>query len=151
LDILKKGGTAIDAAIAANCMLGLVEPTGNGLGGDLFALVWDAKSQKLYGLNGSGRSPKSLTVEYFKQQGIKKIPTYGALSVSVPGCVDGWYSMHARFGKLPMTQLLQPTITYAGTVFRVTEVIAFCGVNMPILYIIIKGLQKPTCQTERRR
>ncbi len=125
IDILQKGGTAIDAAIAANCMLGLVEPTGNGLGGDLFALIWDARTQKLYGLNGSGRSPRSLTKDYFKQQRIQKIPTYGALSVSVPGCVDGWYAMHERFGKLPMPELLQPTVKYARQGFPVTEVIAF--------------------------
>ena len=90
LDILKAGGNAIDAAIAANALLGLVEPTGNGVGGDLFAIVWDAETKLLYGLNASGRSPKSLTFEYFKENGYDKIPAYGPLPVSVPGCVDGW-------------------------------------------------------------
>ena len=124
LEILKKGGTAIDAAIAANAMLGLTEPTGNGVGGDIFAIVWDAKSQKLIGLNGSGKSPQSLKLSWFKEQGMKIIPSYGALSVSVPGCVDGWYMLHNRFGKLPMDQLLNPTIEYASKGFPVTEVIA---------------------------
>jgi len=100
LDILKKGGTAVDAAIAANAALGMMEPTGCGIGGDLFAIVWDANTQKLYGLNASGRSPQSLTIEYFRENDIEKIPAYGVLSVSVPGCVDGWFELHARFGKL---------------------------------------------------
>ena len=124
LEILKKGGTAIDAAIAANAMLGLMEPTGSGMGGDIFAIVWDANSQKLIGLNGSGRSPQSLKFSWFKEHGMKMIPSYGALSVSVPGCVDGWYMLHDRFGKLPMDQLLNPTIDYATNGFPVTEVIA---------------------------
>lgn len=89
IDILKKGGTAIDAAIAANACLGLMEPTGCGIGGDLFALVWDAKTQKLYGLNGSGRSPQALSLEYFQQQKLASIPPYGPLPVTVPGAVDG--------------------------------------------------------------
>ena len=84
LDILKKGGNAIDAAIAANAVLGLVEPTGNGIGGDIFVMVWDAKSRKLYGLNGSGRSPYDLTLDYFIEKGYKKIPPTGPLPVSVP-------------------------------------------------------------------
>lgn len=125
LDVLKKGGTAIDAAIAANALLGLVEPTGNGIGGDIFAIVWDAETKKLYGLNGSGRSPQALTAAYFKEKGLSKIPAYGALSVSVPGCVNGWYELHKRFGKLPMEDLLQPTVQYAREGFAVTEVIAF--------------------------
>jgi len=124
LEILKKGGTAIDAAIAANAMLGLMEPTGNGMGGDIFAIVWDARSQKLIGFNGSGRSPQSLKPSWFKDHNMKMIPSYGALSVSVPGCVDGWYMLHDRFGKLPMEQLFQPTIDYALNGFPVTEVIA---------------------------
>jgi gamma-glutamyltranspeptidase/glutathione hydrolase len=125
LEILKKGGSAIDAAIAANATLGLMEPTGSGIGGDLFAIVWDAKTQKLYGLNASGRSPKSLTLEYFKEQGMDKIPSYGPLPVSVPGCVDGWYSLHGRFGKLKMAEILQPAIDYAENGFPVTELIAY--------------------------
>lgn len=132
LDILKQGGNAIDAAIAANATLGLVEPTGNGIGGDLFAIIWDAKTQKLYGLNASGRSPYSLTLDYFKKNNIKQIPAYGPLPVSVPGCVDGWFEMHKRFGKLPMKDNLVPAIRYAREGFPVTELIAYLwgrGVN----------------------
>lgn len=125
LDILKKGGSAIDAAIAADAMLGLVEPTGSGIGGDLFAIVWDAKTQKLYGLNASGRSPKSLSLAYFKEKGIKHIPAIGPLPVSVPGCVDGWFELHKKFGKLKMEEILQPTINYAREGFPLTELIAF--------------------------
>ena len=124
LDILKKGGNAIDAAIAANAMLGLVEPASCGIGGDLFAIIWDAKTQKLYGLNASGRSPKSLTAAYFQEQGKDYIPYTGPLSVSVPGCVDGWYMMHDRFGKLNMKDILAPSIEYGNTEFPVSEVIA---------------------------
>ncbi len=125
LDILKKGGSAVDAAIAANAMLGLVEPAGCGIGGDLFAIVWDAKTKKLYGLNASGRSPKSLTLEYFKEQGITHIPAYGPLPVSVPGCVDGWFELHKKFGKLKMSEILAPAIAYGREGFPVTEVIAY--------------------------
>lgn len=125
LDILKAGGNAIDAAIAANAVLGLVEPTGNGMGGDLFAIVWDAKTKKLYGLNASGRSPYDLTLEYFKKNGYKKIPPLGPLPVSVPGCVDGWFELHNKFGKLPMKQVLNPAISYAENGFPLTEVIAY--------------------------
>ena len=94
LDILKKGGNAIDAAIAANAALGLMEPTGCGIGGDLFAIVWDSKTQKLYGLNASGRSPKNLTLKNFEKMGLSKIPSYGPMPVSVPGAVDGWFELH---------------------------------------------------------
>jgi gamma-glutamyltranspeptidase/glutathione hydrolase len=125
LDILKAGGNAVDAAIAANAVLGLVEPTGNGIGGDLFAIVWDAKTGKLYGLNGSGRSPRSLTLEYFRENGYEKIPSYGPLPVSVPGCVDGWYELHDRFGTMDMESILAPAIRYAMEGFPVTELIAF--------------------------
>ena len=124
LDILKKGGNAVDAAIAANAVLGLVEPTGNGIGGDLFAIIWDGKTKKLYGLNASGRSPKSLTLDYFKEKGYEKIPSYGPLPVSVPGCVDGWFEMFKKFGTLPMSEILQPAINYARNGFPVTELIA---------------------------
>jgi len=124
LDVLKSGGNAIDAAIAANALLGLVEPTGSGVGGDLFAIIWDAESKQLYGLNASGRSPKSLTLEYLKSQG-DKIPSFGPLPVSVPGAVDGWFEMHGRFGKLPMTEILQPAINYAENGFPVTELISY--------------------------
>jgi gamma-glutamyltranspeptidase/glutathione hydrolase len=125
LDILKKGGNAIDAAIAANAVLGLVEPTGSGIGGDLFAIIWSAEKEKLYGLNASGRSPRSLRLEYFKEHKIEKIPSYGPLPVSVPGCVDGWFEMHDMFGKISMQEILQPAINYAREGFPVTEVIAF--------------------------
>ena len=106
LDILKKGGTAIDAAIAANAVLGVVEPTGCGIGGDLFAIIWSAEKEKLYGLNASGRSPRSLKLEYFKNKGYDFIPSTGPLPVSVPGCVDGWFEMHEMFGRLPMRDIL---------------------------------------------
>jgi gamma-glutamyltranspeptidase / glutathione hydrolase len=125
LDVLKQGGTAVDAAIAANAALGLMEPTGNGVGGDLFAIVWDAKSGKLHGYNGSGRSPQSLSLKWFQDQGIKDIPPHGPLPVTVPGAVDGWFALHQKFGKLPMQRLLAPTIEYANEGFPVTELIAY--------------------------
>ena len=125
LDVMKSGGNAIDAAIAANALLGLVEPTGNGIGGDLFAIVWHAETEKLYGLNASGRSPQSLSRQWFIDQGYTSIPSHGPLPVSVPGTVDGWYMLHDRFGRLPMAQLLQPTIDYAETGFPVSQLIAY--------------------------
>ena len=125
LDILKKGGNAIDAAIAANAVLGLTEPTGNGIGGDLFAIIWDAKSKKLYGLNASGRSPYDLKLKYFKKNGHDKIPSYGSLPVSVPGCVDGWFEMHGKLGSMNMQEILQPAIDYANNGFPVSELIAW--------------------------
>jgi gamma-glutamyltranspeptidase / glutathione hydrolase len=125
LDILKAGGSAVDAAIAADAVLGLTEPTGSGMGGDLFAIVWDAKTLKLYGLNASGRSPYDLTLQYFKDKGIKKIPSTGPLPVSVPGCVDGWFELNKKFGKLRMDQILAPAIRYAREGFPLTEVIAY--------------------------
>ncbi len=125
LDILKKGGNAIDAAIAANAVLGLVEPTGNGMGGDLFAIVWDSKTKKLYGLNASGRSPYDLKLEYFLTNGYEKIPSLGPLPVSVPGCVDGWFELHNKFGKLKMSEVLTPAINYAKNGFPLTELIAY--------------------------
>ena len=125
LDILKKGGNAIDAAITADAILGVVEPTGSGIGGDLFAIIWSAEKGKLYGLNASGRSPRSLKIEYFRENGYEFIPSYGPLPVSVPGCVDGWYEMHDMFGRLPMKELLLPAINYARDGFPVTEVIAY--------------------------
>ena len=134
LDILKAGGNAIDAAIAANATLGLMEPTGNGMGGDLFAIIWDAKTQKLYGLNASGRSPKSLTLDYFIENGYNKIPSHGPLPVSVPGCVDGWFEMHKKFGTMDMEKILNPAITYAREGFPVSELIAYYwGGSAPFL------------------
>ncbi len=125
LDILKRGGNAIDAAIAANAALGLMEPTGNGMGGDLFAIVWDAKSGKLYGYNGSGRAPQSLSLQWFKDNGYTKVPPYGPLPVTTPGTVDGWFALHGRFGKLPMKDVLAPAIGYAREGFPVSELIAW--------------------------
>ena len=125
LDMLKSGGNAIDAAIAANAALGLMEPTGCGIGGDLFAIVWDGKSKKLYGLNASGRSPQKLTLEYFEKEGMKKIPSHGPLPVSVPGAVDGWFELHGKFGSKPMTEILAPAIDYAQKGFPLTELIAW--------------------------
>jgi gamma-glutamyltranspeptidase/glutathione hydrolase len=125
LDILKKGGNAIDAAIAANAVIGVVEPTGSGIGGDLFAIIWSADKGKLYGLNASGRSPRRLKLDYFRNNHIESIPSYGPLPVSVPGCVDGWFEMHDMFGRLPIKELLQPAINYARNGFPVSEVIAY--------------------------
>jgi gamma-glutamyltranspeptidase/glutathione hydrolase len=124
LDVMREGGNAVDAAIAANAALGLMEPTGCGIGGDLFAIVWDAATGKLYGLNASGRSPRALTREHFIEQGLDRIPPYGPLPVSVPGAVDGWFELHDRFGSLPMSDLLAPTIGYAREGHPVHEVIA---------------------------
>ena len=125
LDILKKGGNAIDAAIAANAALGLMEPTGCGIGGDLFAIVWDGKTKKLYGLNASGRSPQKLTLDYFEKEDMEKIPSHGPLPVSVPGAVDGWFELHQKFGSKPMTEILAPAIDYAEKGFPLTELIAW--------------------------
>ncbi|MEM7388115.1 MAG: gamma-glutamyltransferase, partial [Verrucomicrobiota bacterium] len=124
LEILRKGGNAIDAAIAANATLGLMEPTGCGIGGDLFAIVWDTESAKLHGLNASGRSPGSLTLGEFKKQGFQKVPSRGPLPVSVPGCVSGWFALHEKFGKLPMSEILAPAIRYCEEGFPLSELIA---------------------------
>ncbi len=121
LDILRKGGTAVDAAIAANAVLGVVEPHVNGIGGDLFAIVYEAKTGKLYGLNASGRSPYALTIDTFKNRNIKFIPPLGPLPVSVPGCVDGWFSLHDKFGRKPMTEILGYAIGYARDGFAVAD------------------------------
>ena len=125
IDILKSGGNAIDAAIAANAVLGLVEPTGCGIGGDLFAIVWDEKTNQLYGLNSSGPSPKKMSIDYVKQQGFEKIPAYGALPVTVPGAVAGWSTLHDKFGKMPFENLFDNAIDYANNGFPVTELIAY--------------------------
>ena len=124
IDILKQGGNAIDAAIAANAVNTVVEPMSCGIGGDLFAIVWSEEDKKLYGLNASGRSPKSLTLEKMKEMGLEKVPVRGPLPISVPGCVDGWFELHRRFGSLPMEKILSPAIHYASEGFPVTEVIA---------------------------
>ena len=125
IDVLKKGGTAIDAAIAANIALGLMEPTGSGIGGDLFAIVWDAKEQKLFGLNASGPAPQSISLDYFKQQKLAKIPPFGPLPVTVPGAVDGWVKLHEKFGNQSFASLFEPTIDYAKKGHPVTETIAY--------------------------
>ncbi|MDT0621541.1 gamma-glutamyltransferase [Croceitalea vernalis] len=125
LAILKEGGSAMDAAIAANAVLGLVEPASCGIGGDIFAIVWDADEQKLFGFNGSGRAPRALSIDYFMDKGMKYVPFYGPLPVSVPGCVDGWFKLHEKFGTLPMERILEPAITYGTEGFPVSEVIAY--------------------------
>lgn len=124
LDVLKAGGTAVDAAIAANAALGLMEPTGCGIGGDLFAIVWDPKTARLHGYNGSGRSPKALSRAWFDEQQIARIPSFGPLPVTTPGAVDGWFALHQRFGRTPVAELLAPTIRYAREGHPVPAVIA---------------------------
>ena len=125
IDTLRAGGSAVDAAIAANAVQALLEPTGCGLGGDLYAIVWDPEKRELVGYNGSGRSPASLTAEEFSKRGLTRIPPHGPLPVSVPGCVDGWFALHARFGKLPMAKVLAPAIAHARDGAPVTELVAF--------------------------
>ncbi len=125
LDILKQGGSAMDAAIAANAMLGLVEPHACGIGGDVFAIVWDASEKKLYGFNGSGRAPERLTMEVYKEKGMRYAPFLGPLPITVPGTIDGWFQMHEKFGKLSMQEILQPAIDYGNNGFPVSEVIAW--------------------------
>lgn len=124
LDILKNGGNAVDAAIAVNAMLGLVEPMSCGIGGDLFAIVWDARTKKLHGLNASGRAPFQTSIAYFKDKGHAYIPDTGPLSWSVPGCVDGWEELRSRFGTLTLAQILEPSIRHGEDGFPVSEVIA---------------------------
>lgn len=138
LDILKKGGSALDAAIAANAALGVIEPNNCGIGGDLFAIVWSAKDKKLYGLNASGRSPKALTYEHLKTllAGRGQMPLYGPLSISVPGTVDGWFTLHQRFGKLKMAEILAPAIMFARQGAPVPEVIAY---SWDVAYKRLKG------------
>ena len=125
IEILKNGGNAIDAAIAVNAALGLMEPTGCGIGGDLFAIVWDPKTKKLHGLNASGPSPQSLSLDYFLDNDYEGIPFYGVLPVSVPGAVAGWFALHRKFGNLSMNQILSPAIQYAEKGFPLTELIAY--------------------------
>ena len=121
--ILAKGGTAADAAIAANAVLAVVEPMKNGPGGDLFVLYWDAKTGKLTGLNASGPAPAALSPKFLEAQGVKSMPQQGIHSFTVPGAVEGWYKIHERFGKLPWKDLFQSAIAYADQGFPVTEVI----------------------------
>lgn len=128
IDVLKAGGSAIDAAIAANAMLGLVEPTGCGIGGDLYAIVWDPRTNRLYGYNGSGRSPAGLDLATVQARAAANgglIPSFGAITTTVPGAVDGWFALHDRFGRLPMRRLLAPAIAYAETGAPIPETIAY--------------------------
>ena len=125
IDVLKGGGNAIDAAIAANAVLGLVEPTGCGIGGDLFAIVWIDEDKKLYGLNSSGPAPQDMSIGKLKAMGIDKIPPYGPLPVTVPGAVAGWTALHKRFGNKPFDELFNNAIYYADTGFPVTEVVGY--------------------------
>src|SRR5487761_1920577 len=133
--ILAKGGSAVDAAIAANAVLGLMEPMMDGIGGDMFALYWDAKTGKLTGLNSSGPAPRALTPKYLAEKGAKTMPPTGIDSVTVPGAVGGWAAMHKRFGKLPWKDLFQAAIAYAEEGFPVTEAIveAWSGRSANIL------------------
>ena len=137
IDILKQGGSALDGAIAANAGLGLMEPTGNGIGGDIFFIIWDPKTEQLYGYNGSGRAPLGRSLADLKSQiaALRKsgampddmlgMPQRGSLPVTVPGTVDGWFAAHERFGKLPMSEVLAPTVRYAREGFPITPVIAY--------------------------
>jgi len=124
LDILKAGGTAVDAAIAANAALGLMEPTGCGIGGDLFAIVWSPRSGNMHGYNGSGRAPAGLTIDLVRGKGLDAIPAFGPLPVTVPGCVDGWFALHGKFGNMTMRENLAPAVKYAREGFPVTPAIA---------------------------
>src|SRR5437867_8211048 len=141
IDILKKGGSAVDAAIAANATLGLMEPVSNGVGGDLFAIVYSAKDNKLYGINCSGRSPFGLSYERMKAEldklNRKTIPPQGMLPISVPGTVDAWAELHKKFGRLKLSDDLAPAIRYAEEGFPVTELIAYYWAFGPRIY---KGL-----------
>ena len=125
ISILKNGGNAIDAAIAANAVLGLVEPTGCGIGGDLFAIIWSADEKKLFGLNSSGPAPKNISIKKLKQKGLEKIPPYGPLPVTVPGAVAGWVSIHKKFGLLEFNKLFNDAINYAENGFPVTELVSY--------------------------
>ena len=125
ISILKNGGNAIDAAIAANAVLGLVEPTGCGIGGDLFAIIWSADEKKLFGLNSSGPAPKNISINKLKQKGLEKIPPYGPLPVTVPGAVAGWVSIHKKFGLLEFNELFNDAINYAENGFPVTELVSY--------------------------
>ncbi len=124
LDVLKAGGSAVDAAIAVNACLGLMEPTANGLGGDLFAIVWDPTARKVVGLNASGRAPLALTADRVPPEKDGTIPLYSPYSWTVPGCADGWFELHAKYGKLPMKRVLEPAIHFAEEGFPLSPVIA---------------------------
>lgn len=153
LEVLRAGGSAVDAAIAANACLGLMEPVSCGIGGDLFALVWDPQTRRLHGLNGSGRSPYGMSLEYLQKQGLKFIPGFGPLPVTVPGCVDGWMTLHGRFGRTPMTTNLAPAIRYARDGFPLSEVIADAwarNVELIAKYPNVLALYAPGGSTPRK-
>ena len=143
LEILKGGGSAVDAAIAANATLGLMEPVSNGVGGDLFAIIYSAKENKLYGINGSGRSPLGLSYDQMKMELAnlhrETIPPLGMLPISVPGCVDAWAELHKKFGKLKLSDDLAPAIHYAEEGFPVTDLIAYYWAFGPRLYNGLPG------------
>src|ERR1700675_4413194 len=143
IEILKRGGSAVDAALAANATLGLMEPVSNGVGGDLFAIVYSAKENKLYGINGSGRSPLGLSYEQMKAEldklKGKTIPPQGMLPISVPGTVDAWAELHKKFGKLKLSDDLAPAIKYAEEGFPVTELIAYYWGFGPRIYKDLPG------------
>ena len=155
LDILKRDGSAVDAAIAANATLGLMEPVSNGIGGDLFAIIYSAKENKLYGINGSGRSPLGLSYDQMKAELAKldrqTIPPLGMLPISVPGCVDAWAELHKKFGKLKLSDDLAPAIRYAEEGFPVTDLIAYYWAFGPRLYKGLPGafLETYTLPVER--
>jgi gamma-glutamyltranspeptidase/glutathione hydrolase len=127
LDVLKSGGNAVDAAIAMNAALGLMEPTACGIGGDMFAIVWDPKTRRLHGYNGSGRSAKGRSYDDLREKlgSRKKIPLFGSLTVTVPGAVDGWFALSEKFGSRPMAELLAPATAYARDGFPVTQLVAY--------------------------
>src|SRR6476659_7778080 len=143
VEVLKRGGSAVDAAIAANATLGLMEPVSNGIGGDLFAIVYSAKENKRYGINGSGRSPLGLSYDAMKSELAKlhgeTIPPRGMLPISVPGCVDAWAELHKKFGKLKLSDDLAPAIRYAEEGFPVTELIAYYWAFGPRVYKDLPG------------
>ena len=124
VQVLEHGGNAVDAAIATNAVMGLVEPQSNGIGGDLFAIVYEAKTGKLHGLNAGGWAPTGLSAALLKSKGIERMPGKGIYTVTVPGAVAGWDALRAKFGKLPMSDLMAPAIFYAENGFPVSEVIA---------------------------
>jgi gamma-glutamyltranspeptidase/glutathione hydrolase len=123
--VLARGGSAVDAAIAANAMLGLVEPMMDGIGGDLFVIYYEAKTGKLYGYNGSGRAGRNVSIAALKAKGFSAMPAKGIHTVTVPGAVEGWDQLHKKFGKLPWRDLLQPAIYHAKNGFPVTEIIQY--------------------------
>src|ERR1700737_3990207 len=123
-EILSRGGSAVDAAVAANAVMGVVAPMSNGIGGDLFAIVYDAKSGKMYGLNASGWAPKSLTLDFLKGKGLRSMPQRGIYTVTIPGAVDGWQKLVDRFGRKKLNELLAPAIRIADEGFPVAEMVS---------------------------